>query len=56
MQVHFSAFDVKSGDKLKLCDQNGVVKASYDNGSPPPSNGWSATIAGSEIKIGRAHV
>jgi len=51
MQVHFAAFDVKSGDKLKLCDQNGVVKASYDNGNPPPSNGWSATIAGSEIKL-----
>lgn len=51
MQVHFAAFDVKNGDTLKLCDQSGAVKATYDNGNPPPSDGWSPPIDSSEIRF-----
>lgn len=51
IKVHFSSFDIRPGDVLKIY-QNGSNQpiAQYDNNNPPP-DGWSVAALGDTIEI-----
>ena len=50
IQVHFSLFDVKIDDYVRLYDDSGSPVATYDNGNMSAGS-WSVIVAGDTVRV-----